>query len=144
MIDEEKAEDLLVLYKAISSQNCPLCGKEKNISVLEIRLVIGVIFISHNKKHYYVGCRKCLNLEILKANVISVFFGWWSIPYGPFHTIYAIFKNLQKIFSKTLNTDFLKFIAKYEEVINVKIIAGENEFTQFLRNPSKETAGNSA
>lgn len=133
MIEEDEINDVFYLYKLISEQTCPICNKKSPITIVKNRFVIGVIFISHQETYYKLGCKKCLKLHLIKSTLITLFFGWWSIPFGFVHTIFTILKNIKKIvFLQNSNTDFLKFISIHKESID-KIINSESEFINFLQ-----------
>lgn len=133
MIEEDEINDVFYLYKLISEQTCPICNKKSPITVVKNRFVIGVIFISHRELYYQLGCKKCLRLNLLKSSLITILFGWWSIPYGIIHTIYALVINLKKhFFLQMLNSDFLKFIETHQEKIE-NSINSEDELTDFIK-----------
>lgn len=132
MIEEDKIDDVFELYKLISEQTCAICNKKSPITVIKNRFVVGVIFISHQEIYFKLGCKKCLRLHLLKSNLISLLFGWWSIPFGFIHTFYAVFINFKKIiFLQNLNPDFLELIATHQEKIQT-LINSESDLKKFV------------
>jgi hypothetical protein len=57
---------------------------------------LSFIFIATLKPYQGIFCDSCLKRKLAKSTLITVFLGWWSIPWGPFYTLKALFNNFNK------------------------------------------------
>jgi hypothetical protein len=76
--------------------SCPICGQRRSsLSGITIKRAISILLVTFTKKQYVIGCKPCLEELLNKAQNITIFFGWWGIPFGLIFTPLYIINNIK-------------------------------------------------
>jgi hypothetical protein len=73
---------------------CSHCGKvtaQPRSAVFY--MVISVVLLTIRTPMQGIFCSACARRTALRATLISTFFGWWGVPWGPIWTIASIYRN---------------------------------------------------
>jgi hypothetical protein len=68
---------------------------------------ISVIFFSTRQAKQGIFCPRCINKKLVSSTIKSMFFGWWSFPWGPIYTLQALFNNLKKGYKPPIPNAYL-------------------------------------
>lgn len=70
--------------------------------------VFSIILFTFQRAWGGLYCKKCREKEMFKAKLISTFFGWWGLPWGPLFTLGALFRSSEGIVPKDENAAYLR------------------------------------
>ena len=74
---------------------CSVCGKvTAQPRHLGFMRVFSVIFVTTKRPQEGIFCTPCAHKTAMKASLFTALLGWWGLPWGPFQTIAAVFRNL--------------------------------------------------
>jgi len=72
---------------------CPVCGGPGPIGTYQSYRVISVIVLTSWATIPRTSCRRCVKRAIMTNGMITMFFGWWGVPFGFILTPFYLLKN---------------------------------------------------
>ncbi len=88
------AETLLVESeeKLLDLPVCELCGAQNpTISSVVFTYVISFLFMSSRRQIAGLMCDACRSKSAIRSALLTVFFGWWGLPFGPVYSFQALY-----------------------------------------------------
>ncbi len=85
-----------LLFDFVNS-DCPICGKRNGtLSGISIRRAISILIYTFTRETYVIGCEVCLKKLLNKDQILTLCFGWWSMPFGLIITPMYIIHNIKE------------------------------------------------
>lgn len=93
---------------------CQKCGKsDSSLRIASFPYVISIIFVTFRRQWGGLYCRQCRTQEMRKAKLLSMFLGWWGIPFGFFYTLGVLFKPSGGEIPPIPNAEYLRGLAGF-------------------------------
>lgn len=74
--------------------NCPKCGGLGPVDVHRFHQVYSMLVLTRWTTNQQISCRSCATKRQLGALFVSLFFGWWGIPWGLILTPVQVTRNI--------------------------------------------------
>ena len=92
------SEEADLLVAAIQGRPCPSCGSGgRPLNGGRIADAKSLLFITMQDEHTAVACPDCLTKQARRAAIKTAALGWWAFPFGPIHTVRAIYRDIKTI-----------------------------------------------
>jgi len=90
----------------ISCQSCG--GTDATLRLVAFPYVFSIILFTFQRAWSGLYCKKCREKEMFKAKLVSTFFGWWGLPWGPIYALGALFRSSEGAVPKDENAAYLR------------------------------------
>jgi len=78
--------------EALELPRCDRCGIESpTLSVVTFTYVLSLLLVSFRRQLSGLMCDSCRSEIAGKTALLTVLFGWWAIPLGPFYSLQALY-----------------------------------------------------
>ena len=84
--------------RAVHKGNCPKCHGPGPVDVHTSHQVWSLLVLTSSKSNPQISCRKCGIKAKIRDGVLSLFVGWWGLPWGPIMTPIQVIRNIVGIF----------------------------------------------
>lgn len=93
---------------------CQRCGgSDSSLRWAAFPFVVSIIILTFRRGWNGLYCVSCRRKEMLKAKLLTLFFGWWGFPWGIFYSLGALLKSDEGEVPAELNADYLKGLGAY-------------------------------
>jgi len=100
--------------EAVVPTKCQSCGcTDPTLRFAGFPYVISIVFVTMRRGWSGLFCRRCRRNQMMQAKFLSLFLGWWGIPFGPIYTLGAIFGPSEGKVPADLNAEYLKHLGAY-------------------------------
>ena len=86
--------------RAIHAGNCPKCGGSGPVDVHTSHRAMSALVVTQWSSHPLVSCVSCGTKAQLRDSAITLFLGWWGLPWGLVMTPVQLGKNFYGMFKK--------------------------------------------
>jgi hypothetical protein len=123
----------------IHSSACSLCNGSGPIDAHISCFVLSLVYFSYSRFTPHICCRKCGRIKQVKGLLISLFFGWWSIP-GIIATPIFIVRNLRGLFKRIDTSRPSNMLCSLIQQQNeIRIMRVKSAINQSLKNNTNKT-----
>jgi hypothetical protein len=93
---------------------CQKCGRsDASLRWSAFPYVISIVILTFRRGWGGLFCGQCRRREMFKAKLLTLFLGWWGVPWGVFYTLGVLFKSDNGDVPADVNADYLKALGAY-------------------------------
>ncbi len=91
---------------------CQRCGvTDHTLRIVHFPYAVSLIFVTLKRGWGGIFCSECRKEEMAKAKFISLFFGWWGLPWGIVYTLKSLFSFWGEI-PNQVNAEYVKALGR--------------------------------
>ncbi len=93
-IEEVPDEEVEVESMLVHEGPCPVCEGPGPVDAHLYYTIYSIVLATYSNKSAIVSCQPCGRNKQISSILLSLFFGWWGIPWGILMTPVQVFRNL--------------------------------------------------
>lgn len=113
-------------YSPAFPVRCQKCGRsDPTLRLAVFPYVISVLVVTLRRGWSGLYCGSCRAAEMNSARLLTLFLGWWGIPWGPIYTLGALFSTSESRVPAEVQAGYLRSLAGYYLRMGERVYAEE-------------------